>query len=255
MRNAIDFIEKDKNWQKEELSCFKTITELRQQYSKSDKAVLVKDYGAGSSKASRTKEEMEKGVESQKQISEIYKITSSPEKYGQLIFKIIREVQPQKVLELGTSLGISAAYQICALKLNNQGKFISIEGSPEIAGTASQTLMQLEYENFNIKTGKFKDVLPEILPGEKNIDMVFIDGHHDRDATKEYFETLFPYLSENSIIIFDDINWSDGMKQVWKEIYEDKRVNISFDLNKWGICQIDKRKTHGKTKYFKLNLN
>ena len=88
--------------------------------------------------------------------------------------------------------------------------------------------------------GRFKDVLAGILSNEQLFDLVFIDGHHDKKATKEYFEQLYPFLSDNSILIFDDINWSEGMKQAWQEIHNDERIHCSFDLNKWGICIVDK---------------
>lgn len=253
LAKALIFIKNKKNWEKEEKSCFNVINELREQYSSSKRALKIRDYGAGNPNSQRTLSEMEIGVEFEKQISEIYKVAASPKKWGELIFKIIREVKPQKILELGTSLGISAAYQITALKLNRQGEFISIEGSNEVAKIAAQNLVKVGYKNFTVKTGKFKDVLPEILVRDANIDMVFIDGHHDKVATKEYFEMLYPHLAENSILIFDDINWSPGMQQVWKEIYSDERINVSFDLHKWGICHIDKKKKGGKRKYFKLS--
>ncbi|HPV57261.1 MAG TPA: class I SAM-dependent methyltransferase, partial [Tenuifilaceae bacterium] len=84
------------------------------------------------------------------------------------------------------------------------------------------------------------------------VDFVFIDGHHDRFATKEYFETIFPYLSEKSIVIFDDIDWSKGMGEFWDEMNHDSRVKFSFDLFRWGVCFIDKHNSESRTQSYKI---
>ena len=34
----------------------------------------------------------------------------------------------------------------------------------------------------------------------------------------------------NSIFVFDDIYWSDGMQQAWKEICKHPEVTLSLDL-------------------------
>ncbi|HPI44341.1 MAG TPA: class I SAM-dependent methyltransferase, partial [Tenuifilaceae bacterium] len=105
---------------------------------------------------------------------------------------------------------------------------------------------------FDAHVGKFKDVLPIILPTIGTVDFVFIDGHHDRFATKEYFETIFPYLSEKSIVIFDDIDWSKGMGEFWDEMNHDSRVKFSFDLFRWGVCFIDKHNSESRTQSYKI---
>ena len=51
-----------------------------------------------------------------------------------------------------------------------------------------------------------------------------IDGHHDEQATIAYFEKFIPYLSKNSIIVFDDISWSDGMRRAWNTIEKNEMV-------------------------------
>ena len=46
---------------------------------------------------------------------------------------------------------------------------------------------------------------------------------------------LLEKIDENSIIVFDDIYWSDQMEEAWKEIVNNKRVTLSIDLFKMGI--------------------
>ncbi len=252
--NIFNFITTNNSWTDEEIEAFNKVNEIRNKYLNSNETITIRDYGVGNSRSKRTREQMDEGTDETSAISKVYINGSIPEKWGKVIFKIIRDFKPLKCLELGTSLGIPASYQILALKLNNQGKFITIEGSEELAKIADNNLKNLHYQNYSIQLGRFRDVLPITLSENKPIDFVFIDGHHDRIATKEYFEILYPFLANKSILVFDDINWSKGMKDVWHEIYQDKRVKLSFDLHKWGICIIEKDNTTVGLKYYKIAI-
>ena len=66
-------------------------------------------------------------------------------------------------------------------------------------------------------------------------DLVFIDGNHKKEATLRYFNLLLPYVHSNSIVIFDDIRWSNEMEMAWCEIYSHKNIKLSIDLFNLGI--------------------
>lgn len=236
----------------QELSAYRIVEKKRLQLLNSNERIVVQDFGAGNPDSIRTKEQSIDGVSGTDTVSSICKNASTPENFGRLLFKLIAEFNPKCCLELGTSLGISALYQVLALKSNGHGRFVTIEGSQSIAKIAEQTIEELAYSNFAVHVGKFKDVLPTILHALGNVDFVFIDGHHDRFATKEYFETIYPYLSEKSIVIFDDIDWSKGMGEFWSEMNRDSRVKFSFDLFRWGVCFIDKEIASSKHLSFKI---
>lgn len=74
----------------------------------------------------------------------------------------------------------------------------------------------------------------------KTIDFTSIDEYHDKNATIKYFEQIKPYLTNNAIVVFDDISWSEGMKEAWNMIKKDKIIQHIEDLNKIGICYINK---------------
>jgi len=243
---------KQNTFAEQELSAFGLVDKKRLQLLNSKESIVVQDFGAGNPDSSRTQAQIVDGVSGLEAISSICKNASTPENLGRLLFKLIAEFKPKCCLELGTSLGISASYQVLALKSNGQGKFVTIEGSQSIAKIAEQTLEELAYTNFAVHVGKFKDVLPSILPSIGTVDFVFIDGHHDKFATKEYFETIYPYLSEKSIVVFDDIDWSKGMGEFWNEMHHDSRVKFSFDLFRWGVCFIDKHNSESRSQSYKI---
>jgi predicted O-methyltransferase YrrM len=251
---SIQFVTESKELNEEENNLIKSIENLRKALENSDEVVTVKDFGAGSPDLKLSISEMESGILSQRIIKDICLNASSSPKVGQLIFRIILNIKPKRCLELGTSLGISGAYQLAALKINNKGELITIEGSENISKIAQNNFSKLGFSNFKIYNGSFKDVLLEILSKEKLYDLVFIDGHHDKVATKQYFEQIYPSLDEKAILIFDDIYWSKGMSEVWKEIYTDNRVNNSIDIGRWGICYINKSIKPYKVNYQKINF-
>ena len=75
----------------------------------SDKEIDYVDYGAGSSDRGRTMEEMDHGVESVVRVDSISN-ASKPLFWAEILFKLIRHLQPQSCLELGTCVGICLLY-------------------------------------------------------------------------------------------------------------------------------------------------
>jgi hypothetical protein len=64
----------------------------------------------------------------------------------------------------------------------------------------------------------------------------------------QYFEQALPFVTENSVFVFDDIYWSDEMKQAWQKIKENPKVTITIDLYEMGLVffRMGQRKQHFK---------
>jgi predicted O-methyltransferase YrrM len=136
-------------------------------------------------------------------------------------------------------LGISGAYQASAQKLNQKGDIVTLEGAESLASLARKNFHSLGLDNARVVTGRFQDTLDRVLIEYEPIDYAFIDGHHDEEATITYFQQILPHISEKSILIFDNISWSKGMRRAWKKIQEHEKVKISLDMRTWGICVLD----------------
>ena len=254
MAQVLYHVAENKRWDKLDLDIFGQVEEIAERYAASTASVAFKDFGAGGADDDKQKDEMEKGTIIERKVADIFQSAATKPKWGKLMYQVVRAFKPVHCLELGTSLGISAAYQILALKRNGFGKLVTIEGAKPIAQLATQSLKSLQYDGFQVHEGKFVNVLPNVLNKDKPLGLVFIDGHHDERATEEYFDMIYPYLNEQAIVIFDDINWSTGMQAVWKLICEDKRINFTFDLQNWGICLIDKNIASIENGYFKAYI-
>ncbi len=88
--SSFSFFYENKSWLETEREALKKVDKMRDGYKKSTEKILVEDYGAGNSNDVRTKVEMIKGVAEYQMVSDIYKECSNPDKWGLLIFKLIR---------------------------------------------------------------------------------------------------------------------------------------------------------------------
>jgi predicted O-methyltransferase YrrM len=182
---------------------------------------------------------MDEGVRSTVQVADIA-TASKPAFWALVLFKIIRKLSPRSCVELGSCVGISAAYQASALRLNGQGTLVTLEGSPEIAAIARETLEGFDLGNASVVTGPFHRTLREVLERAGAVDFFFNDGHHDHDAVMRYFNEAMPHLADGAVMVFDDISWSAGMRRAWAEIEDDDRVAASIDLHTVGMALLRK---------------
>lgn len=168
-------------------------------------------------------------------IREIARQTSISEKYGRLLARLAAEMKPRGILELGTSLGVSAAYMALACP---ESRLVSIEGLKPIADAAVRHLRSAGLVNVDVLCADIDRALPaaiEALPGSQ-VEMAFIDANHCYDATIRYFHALADNHAERCLLVFDDIFWSDDMTRAWREITEDPRVMTTIELPRMGLA-------------------
>ncbi|MEO0397002.1 MAG: class I SAM-dependent methyltransferase [Cyanobacteria bacterium P01_A01_bin.137] len=190
------------------------IEKLRCELNTNTADLFLTDYGAGKPNLNRLEEDMRDGITTATTVSKICK-ASKPYFWALLLFKLTREFKPNISVELGTCLGISAAYQAAAQAINGKGFLITMEGATMLASLSEKNLKNLDLNNTTVICGRFQDSLDKILHTHQPIDYVFIDGHHDEQATVSYFKSFSSNLSEAAIVIFDDISWSNGMRSAW----------------------------------------
>lgn len=196
---------------------FKEIESIRSVLKKNNSKIKITDFGAGSS-INKSKE---------RRISDLTKNSAKAPWLGETLFRLVNKFQPNNMLELGTSLGISACYQIGA---NKNANFTTLEGCPETAKIAEKVLSNFNAKNVKIKVGDFSKTLFEVLDNYEELDYVFFDGNHQQKPTIEYFEMCLKKTHENSIFIFDDIHWSKDMEEAWKYIQSHSSVTCTIDI-------------------------
>ncbi|MDX1754245.1 MAG: class I SAM-dependent methyltransferase [Salinimicrobium sediminis] len=177
-------------------------------------------------------------------------------KRARLLNRLVRYLEVDTALELGTSLGLGTA----AMAAGNRVKITTIEGCPKTAAIAKEKFEEFNLKNIQLKVGRFEDFLKESanpksqIPNPKKSDgadmesvpthfsilnthysLLYIDGNHQKKATLEYFENLLPVVHNDSVMILDDIHWSKGMEEAWEEIKAHPRVKVTIDTFQWGL--------------------
>ncbi|MBL7923542.1 MAG: class I SAM-dependent methyltransferase [Bacteroidia bacterium] len=204
-----------------------SIESLRRELLHTQRMVAVRDFGAGfSGKVYRNLK-----------VSYIAKHSAKPPRYARMLFRLVQHLQPATVLELGTSLGISALYQAAG---HPQARVITLEGCPNTAALARENFRRFPQFNIEQVEGAFEDTLPSLLQRLPDIDYLFIDGHHRLEPTLRYIDLCFPKLSQHAVVVVDDINWSAEMQQAWQQLKADPRFNLSIDVFMMGLLFVSK---------------
>lgn len=201
---------------------FQDIESIRAKLLLSNLEIEVSDYGAGSQLHSSNK----------RKISAIAKNSLKVPKYAQLLFRLVNRFKPKNVLELGTSLGISTMYLASSSTKSN---VTTIEGCSNVTKVAQINFDKLGCKNIRLVNQQFDTFLPEYLKTVPTLDFVFFDGNHTKEATLRYFNWCVEKANEQSVFVFDDIYWSNGMNETWQEIKQHQKITTTIDLFAIGI--------------------
>jgi predicted O-methyltransferase YrrM len=207
---------------KKKYSCYQNIESLRRDLLHNDSIIEVEDFGAGSATIPFKK----------RKINAIAKSSLKNKKFAQLLFRMVQYYQPQTILEIGTSLGITTCYLASA---NKNATVYTFEGSENIATIAEENFEKANLENIHLIKGNFDQTLLPALQSIEKIDFAFIDGNHRKAATLSYFFSLLKKSTSQSVFIFDDIHWSAEMEEAWKLIQQHDSVTLIIDLFFIGI--------------------
>jgi predicted O-methyltransferase YrrM len=203
----------------------------------STKVIEVEDFGAGSRVFNSTR----------RKVSQIIKVAGVKKKHGLLLMRMMSYFEVKNCLEIGTSLGLAS----CCLKTNQPKiELTTLEGCKNTLNIAIEQFDHFGLRKINSVLGDFKETLPSLV--QKNTyDVVYFDGNHTKEATLNYFKECLKAIHNDSVFIFDDIHWSQGMLEAWEEIKKYSEVTVTIDVFQWGIVffRKEQRKEHFIIRY------
>ncbi|HVU03443.1 MAG TPA: class I SAM-dependent methyltransferase [Polyangiaceae bacterium] len=150
------------------------------------------------------------------------------------LFQLVHALEPERVLELGTNVGVSSAYMAAAQRETGRGSLVTLEASPGRARVAKELHAALSLTNVEYVLGLFDATLESAL--HEPVDFAFIDGHHQFEPTLDYFDRIWRHSREGAVFVFDDIRWSIGMERAWKRLQGDPRLVVVADLCGLGVA-------------------
>lgn len=174
-----------------------------------------------------------------KRVCDIAKSAATDAKYGKILGQWIAQSDSYFVVELGTSLGISSAYMAIA---KPDLDITTFEGSDELIIRAKTLHQELQLKNISYINGNIDKTLSDFIKQTPRVDFAFIDANHTEEATLRYFNTIKQKVNENSVIVLDDIYWSEGMTRAWDTIKKDSDVTLTIDLYRQGWVFFHKQK-------------
>ncbi|HUZ61743.1 MAG TPA: class I SAM-dependent methyltransferase [Hanamia sp.] len=197
--------------------CYEKIEAMRKELLNNKTIIEVEDFGAGSAVIPFKN----------RVVKDIAASSLKKKKYAHLLFRIAKYYEAKTIVELGTSFGITTCYLASA---NRDSKIYTFEGAHNIAKIALRNFKGAGLKNIELIEGNFEKKLSLLNNKIENIDLLFIDGNHRKNATLEYFDLFLKKSTVHSIFIFDDIHWSKEMEEAWKLLQQSDSVTLTIDL-------------------------
>ncbi len=194
---------------------FRDVEIVRERMLQSTAVLQMTDYGSG------------QPVQKMRPLRELVRTAASSPEQGRRLFRLALWRQPATMLELGTSTGIGTLYAAAAAR---RARFLSLEGCPAVAGVARTNLEILGFKNTEVRTGPFSRTLDPALRDLSVLDFVYLDGHHNGQATIAYFEKCLQHSNEKTVFVLDDVYWSEDMQMAWQFIKDHPRVTMTLDF-------------------------
>jgi predicted O-methyltransferase YrrM len=133
---------------------------------------------------------------------------------GEFCYQICRAIGARRIVEIGTSYGVSTMYLAVAARDNTAGDMvIGTEIEPAKIVAAQALFRRAELDQFiDLREGDFRETLKDI---DDPIDFMLIDAWID--AAQPALELMDPWLRQGAIVVCDDVLAStrhDGYREL-----------------------------------------
>ncbi len=139
---------------------------------------------------------------------------------ARLCYAAVRALRPARVVETGVAYGVTSAFILQAMEVNQCGELHSIDlpplapGAEEFVGFAIPGSLRTRW---HLHRGPARKILPRIVHQLDQIDIFIHDSLHTYRNMKFELLTVAPYLSNPSIVVADDI----GSNRAFQEFVEE----------------------------------
>lgn len=157
---------------------------------------------------------------------------------GNLFTHLVTLKKPKFAVEFGTAFGISGMYFLAGMEQVQQGQLLTFDPNDVWAKLANDNLQHIS-PRYQLTIGTFEENIEKVLPAGKKIDLAFIDAIHTREFVMPQMEIVLKHSQPGTIIIFDDINFSQNMRECWNDVARDSRFSASVACgDRVGIVEV-----------------
>ena len=210
---------------KSDLTKFIDVEKLRDSLLHNSTEVIVNDLGAGSKILKKETQTLE----------DIAATCLNSEEFTLLFNRIIHYIDAKRLVELGTSLGITTLY----LAKKKDCHVTTFEGNHSLINVALTNFEYLDVRNIDLVEGNIDNTLSDFLQNPTKLDFVLMDANHQYEPTIRYFNLLTRRIADKGIIVVDDIHWSPDMQRAWQVLRNHELVYGSVDLFRCGLLFFD----------------
>lgn len=147
---------------------------------------------------------------------------------GRFYRLLVDRLSPYTVVEFGTAFGVSGMYWLSGLEARNEGCLFTFEPNEDWARYARDNLEAIG-RRFVLTEGTFEESL-DVLD-DRLIDIAFIDAIHTSDFVEPQFALVADRCRPGSVVVLDDIDFSDDMRRCWQRIAHSSGVKASATVS------------------------
>jgi len=210
------------------------IESLRERLTRQPHVFEMQDFGAGAPNDTRTWEQMKRGVRVQRDIRDLVLNSCRNVESGLWLMRIVGYLRPNFCVELGTCVGLSAAFIGSALDVNGSGVLHTIEADPTLKGMAETNVGAIGVHSVLFHLGTFEAVLPSVLANSL-VEFGFVDGHHTGRAMIRNTELILSRAAGTALVVLDDIMYSTSTEDAWRTLCKIPEVKGSFVMGALGV--------------------
>ena len=162
------------------------------------------------------------------------------------VMYLIEEIKAKNILQIGLLDGIETHSLLSyGISCDRDFKLLCFDNNErDIIGIELQNLSDKEKEIFNLHNEELIFNVNDILKCNDKIDFVIITKESSHPLVIIYLIYLFPYLTENSIIILTDLQYSYNY-YIFDNYMHDKEVFFNYEYNEYdnvGYLKVNKIK-------------
>ena len=142
---------------------------------------------------------------------------------------LARQLRPRLIVEIGTAFGVSGMYWVSALEETGTGAFVTFEPNAAWRQLAERNIGAIS-RRARLIAGTFEDQVASANLAAGSVDILSIDAIHTPEAVAGQLAIAAPLLSERSVVLIDDIQYSAEMYAYWQELAAMPGVEASFEI-------------------------
>ena len=120
-----------------------------------------------------------------------------------MLMALVMSIKPERILEIGTAIGYSAA---CLAAACPEAKIVTVESRDIHCEEARENLRKLGFQDrVEVKEGDARDVLRKMTEEglECDFDFVFIDAA--KNHYREYWDLVLELASDEAVVVSDNV--------------------------------------------------